>query len=103
MASKPIIECVQKYYKAEIREVFDEIKKENVQKTTLFGLAFLFPDVGPVRLSFLYGEPIVDSTALFIFGQPLMSYSDDSHRNQTRFSFRQSYCSSEFPCHETLL
>jgi hypothetical protein len=35
MASKPIIEWVQKYYKAEIREVFDEIKKENVQKTFL--------------------------------------------------------------------
>ena len=26
---------MQKYYKAEIREVFDEIKKENVQKTFL--------------------------------------------------------------------
>ena len=35
MESKPIIEYVQKYYKAEIREVFDEIKKENVQKTFL--------------------------------------------------------------------
>ena len=34
-AWKPIIEWVQKYYKAEIREVFDEIKKENVQKTFL--------------------------------------------------------------------
>jgi hypothetical protein len=35
MASKPIIEWVQKYYKAEIREVFDEIQKEIVQKTFL--------------------------------------------------------------------
>jgi hypothetical protein len=35
MASKAMIEWVQKYYKAEIRKVFDEIKKENVPKTFL--------------------------------------------------------------------
>ena len=28
-----MVEWVQKYYKAEIREVYDEIKKGNVQKT----------------------------------------------------------------------